>query len=177
MNSAELKAYGIAEEESDIRAHVGIQTKTVYAFPTIEGVRVIQNASMTGWRIRPATQPGVDFATALGYVGPWNSIQRIRRIRYPLLWVMDYCDKLSTSDKGMIAVRIIQKLLRIGRFPLWTESEVCRDKDIDISGTDITVKGKWRIQVKCDARCGEKELGGTGNIYLQTHECNPFKRR
>ena len=37
----------------------------------------------------------------------------------------------------------------------------------------IVVNGKWRIQVKCDYDAGP---GGTGNLFLQTAECNPLKQ-
>ncbi len=30
-------------------------------------------------------------------------------------------------------------------------------------------------QVKCDFDGGRKELGGTGNLFLQVKEANPFK--
>lgn len=52
-------------------------------------------------------------------------------------------------------------------------------KVIDIKGTDIyvtTVSGKVKIQVKCDFIGGEIEYGGSGYLYLQTAERNPFKR-
>ena len=42
--------------------------------------------------------------------------------------------------------------------------------------TDLLVTASLRIQVKCDYRGGPRELGGSGNLFLQTHECNPLRR-
>jgi hypothetical protein len=46
---------------------------------------------------------------------------------------------------------------------------------MQFEGLDIVVATRVRIQVKLDFRGGERELGGTGNLFLQTAECNPTR--
>lgn len=81
----------------------------------------------------------------------------------------------STSEKGDQAVRVVQWLLKAGRFPLWTHGDIIGDKDMQVQGYDIIVRMKARIQVKCDWRAGDKP-GCTGNLFLQVRECNPFRQ-
>jgi len=48
------------------------------------------------------------------------------------------------------------------------------EKDMQISGWDITVKLNFRIQIKCDWKCGLGD-GCTGNLFIQIAERNPNK--
>lgn len=163
--------YGIHNEASDIRVHVGMVVKKVYVFPTIDGKRVFTKYKTEKRGSLPAFQPGVTGATAWGFAVPWEEIPNIRAIPFePVEWL----PTLSTTDKGKLAVAVVSTLLKKGNFPLWIEGLECEDRELNISGTDITVKGRWKIQVKCDARCGHRELGGTGNLYLQEYEANPL---
>ena len=57
----ELVDYGIHNEASNIRAHVGVLAKTLFVFPTVCAVRV-----MTQFEKKPARQPGVVGITAMG---------------------------------------------------------------------------------------------------------------
>jgi hypothetical protein len=171
----QLFDYGIHNEGSDIRAHVGMIVQRAYVFPTSKGVAAIKRHISNGNGKVYAKQPNVNFYTASGFPVPWNEIEGIKRVQFPIAWVMEYRETMTLTEKGNLAVSVIEKLLKDGRFPLWIDPIYCEGKDIQISGTDIVVKGTWKIQVKCDARCGEKELGGTGNIFLQVAERNPFK--
>jgi hypothetical protein len=86
-----------------------------------------------------------------------------------------------TSVKGDKAVRLVKAMLKRGLLPLPAESEVVEEQDIQVAGTDIFVRGQnlrhndLHTQVKCDFDGGRKELGGTGNLFLQVKEANPFK--
>lgn len=77
---------------------------------------------------------------------------------------------------GDYAVGIVEKLMKIGHFPFWIQPIFCSDVDLQRSGFDIYVKGKWKVEVKGDYACGEKSYGGTGNLFFQTHELNPLRR-
>lgn len=166
--------YGVQTELSDIRAHVGMTVCKVYVFPTKETKELIEKMSKENMSRRPAYQPGVSSPTAWGFPVPWEQIPRIKEVRFPKGWILNWKDTLSTTQKGAIAVDVVRNLLKLGRFPLWAEAIIPEDREIQIQGTDIIVKQEFRIQVKCDAKCGSRELGGTGNIYLQTHESNPL---
>jgi len=58
---------------------------------------------------------------------------------------------------------------------MWINAKESEQKDVQLRGTDILVACNKRIQVKCDYRSGKKP-NGTGNLFLQKSERNPFKR-
>ena len=94
--------------------------------------------------------------------------------------MVGFIETLSTSEKGDRAVDIVSAFLKSGRFPLWLEGEFVTDREIQITGTDIKVKGNWKIEVKCDFRAsderGQPHPNCTGNLYLQVAERNPLRR-
>lgn len=175
----ELFEHGIHTEESDIRAHVGFKTQTLYAFPTKRGVEDMERCVKEGkTAYKYAFQKGVVYATGGGYPIPWNEIKDLKRARIPIEWFFNFkgTENSSTSEIGDYAVGLVSRLLKEGRFPLWSNPMFCMDVDLQIKGMDIIVKGRWRIEVKGDVSCGERDLGGTGNLFFQTHELNPLKR-
>jgi len=171
--NAELFQYGILEENSDIRAHVSVVNRTIYVFPTKNGINAIKDNDPI---VVNAGQEGVIGATATGWLVKPEWIEDIRRIKF-YSWVgWELCNReMSTNKKGEFAVACVLELMRIGRFPMWMEEEEDKRKDVQIKGTDITVFIKKRIQVKCDYDAGEKPLG-TGYLFLQKSERNPLKR-
>ena len=84
--------------------------------------------------------------------------------------------KCGTNVKGLQALRIVKEMLRRGLIPISMGVTVVSDMEMQIAGTDIIVTAHARIQVKCDYMAGPESLGGSGNLYLQTHECNPFRK-
>ena len=62
-------------------------------------------------------------------------------------------------------------MLKKNLIPVAFHIQEVTDRTMQISGTDILVSARYKIQVKCDWRVGD-----TGNIYLQTQERNPLKR-
>ena len=87
-------------------------------------------------------------------------------------------DSDKPDIKGRNARLIAVKLLEEGRLPIPLKvSVVAENTKQQIDGTDLVVDSKLRIQVKCDFRGGNKDLGGTGNLYLQVAEANPNKLR
>jgi len=88
----------------------------------------------------------------------------------------------SLGTKGHKAVVTVQNMLKRGKFAfprldgVGGDSQVVTEKQIDIRGTDIIVFARIKMQIKCDYRGGPQELGGTGNLYLQVAESNPFRR-
>jgi hypothetical protein len=170
----ELFEYGIHNEASNIRAHVAPLACCVFVFPTICGVR-----AMKGKQKKFAYQPGVDYPTAEGALVKPREIANLRTIKIHPSRLEGFSEDLTTSEKGDKAVEIVQAMLKHGKFPLWFEGEFVKDVDVQTTGTDVIVQGKWKIEVKCDYRAsterGEPNKLCTGNLFLQTAERNPFR--
>jgi len=166
LSETKLFEYGIFQEESDIRAHVS--NRTIYVFKTSE---VIKCLTKYKFRQVPAYQPGYDKPTAMGYLVQPDKINDIRKLKFVSWYGWDsYSEDWSTTVKGNWAVECVIELIRIGRFPFWIEAKQTQDKVIDIKGTDVLICMNQKIQVKCDYPAIK-----TGNLYIQTHEINPFK--
>ncbi len=161
-----LYQYGIEEEESDIRAHV--TDRHILVFKTDVVYDLINSGK---YKQRPAYQQNYDKPTALGYLIPYKDIPDIRMLKFYSWNEWSLFDKSwTTAEKGKWAIRCVVELLRIGHFPIWIEAEQTTDTNIDIRGTDILIYMNHKIQVKCDY-----PAISTGNLYIQTHESNPFK--
>lgn len=166
-----LVEYGIQNEQSDLRAHVSVVTGMVYVFPTLAG----QTAVATGrYRMVPVYTQGI--VTARGYLVPPQAIEGCRKAPIPQQYKSSIRLTDGTSQKGDKAVVIVLQLLRVGMFPLIAQALPVHAKDLQVSGTDILFAMSGRVQVKCDYAGGEIKYGGTGNLFLQFAECNPFKQ-
>lgn len=169
----DLIPYGIQEELSDVRAHVCVVIQRVYVYPT-QAVRDLLN------RIHfpkgKAFQNGQ--LTAEGYLVPPAKIPRIRQFELPdHYWhSCPIRQEMSTSEKGRLAVRLVRMGLDDLRITLPIQPRVIDDLDLQIEGVDIIATLDARIQVKCDFDGGPKSLGGSGNLFIQTAEANPYSR-
>jgi hypothetical protein len=161
--------YGIHNEASNIRAHVCVLARTVYIFPTHSAVAI-----MGKYPVAFARQPGVLYPTAKGHKVPVTAIPNVRKIILSDSRLQEFTESLPTTEKGRRAQDVIIAILKAGKFPLWFEPEIVEDADIQRQGEDLIVKGKWKIEVKCDFRGGIGP-GCTGNLYLQIAELNPLK--
>ena len=173
--NCKLVDYGIFTEQSDIRVHVGPKAQTVYVYRTSAMCEFVE-LNKYKYETKTASQPGYSQPTALGYCIPITDIPFIRKLNFKSYnWQSFPPVTASTSEKGAAAVNVVCELLRMGRFPLWVDNATESDsKTIQISGTDIIVTGKHRIQVKCDYPAAPREQGGSGNLYIQIKERNPF---
>lgn len=169
-----LVDYGILNEISDIRVHVCFAARRCYAYKTEEGRNAINKYKHV--ILEKSARQG-DIITAMGYPMPLDYIDDVREIIIPDVWlsILKPQVKDKEDEKGRKAIRVIIGLLKRGHFPLWIDSKDEEDQALQISGVDILVSCKQKIQVKCDFRGGHKKYGGTGNLYLQTKECNPYK--
>ena len=166
----DLFEYGITDEQSDIRAHVSLPGRQVLVCRTLDMVELLRT---NNYPAKPGYQDGVDHATAYGFLVPLNDIQPqfvLVSQRFP--WDKWNHDTMDCGQKGDMAVACVRAAICANKFPLWVCGYVNNDKELDIEGTDIIVSAKRRIQVKYDARAYP---GGSGNLYIQTHECNPLK--
>lgn len=165
-----LFEYGIYTESSDIRAHVSGVNKTLYVFPTHNGIEAIQKYTPP---LVDAGQPGVIGRTASGWLVNLEWIKDIRTIKFFSWsgWNL-YVPQMSTTEKGKLAVRCVVEVMKLGRFPFWLDASEDERQNVQIAGTDIVVFCKKKVQVKCDWRAGE-----TGNLFLQKAERNPLRMR
>lgn len=172
--NSQLVDYGIQNEESDFRAHVGFACGICYVFETGVARTVVERGT---YPKVPAWQPGYSFATAYGFLVPPDEVPRIKEVAIPGDIFHGYRPKKSddTTKKGAAAVAVVKNLLFRGVFPLYPKCLTPRDIQ-DIAGTDIIVTLNTRIQIKCDWSAGPKEHGGSGNLFLQVAECNPGKK-
>lgn len=167
-----LFEYGIFQEDSTIRAHVGVTARTVFVFRTHLMRDLIKNKN---YLLRPAGQNGVTGITAEGWLVPIDDIPDLREIRWRTFpWWEAISDQDSLQIKGQKAVQVVLEILRQGLFPFWIDTKESFSSQVQIHGTDILIIGNHKIQVKCDFKAGRKPFG-TGNLYIQKAELNPFK--
>jgi len=135
------------------------------SYPLQDGFQIdIETPTARGYLVPPMDIPGCVALSLAGRV--WEHL--------------GFSEQMSLSAKGTAATRLVRQMIRCGLFPLPVPADEIADIDLQISGADIIIhppalRGRDVIvQVKCDYPGGEKELGGTGNLFLQVSECNPF---
>jgi len=168
-----LLEYGIAQEKSDIRAHASFPGRRVTVYKTADMIQLVGERQ---YREVSASQPGVEGATAKGYLVPVDDIQPqyvLTSEAYP--WGEYDHEKMDLAQRGDAAVHVVRAAIKSNRFPLWVCGIIESDKDLDIQGTDIIVQASRRIQVKYDWGAYPRSEGGTGNLFIQTMERNPLK--
>jgi len=194
LGNTDLVDYGIQNEESDLRIHVSPATKSIYVYDTINGVDAVVCDSANGNRkVKVRTQMKDEFGdpivdrtgaplkvvTAEGYLVPPHDIYGCHRIDIPddVLNTANFRFHDSTTQKGNKAVVVVKKMLNRGLIPLTPDDvDEISDEEMQVSGVDISISSKAKIQVKCDWKAGPKEYGGTGNLFLQVSECNPLNQ-
>ena len=171
IGNDQLVEYGIQSEQSDCRAHVCPKVRRVYVYSTSHGIDAIQSGS---FEKRSAYTKNLK--TARGFLVPPSALNCFEVISSEDIWKrVDFCETDPPEKKGDKAVEVVKHILRNGEFPFRTEGKSISDHQMQVNGVDITVNLDVKIQVKCDFHGGDKKLGGTGNLFLQTHECNPFR--
>lgn len=162
-------AYGIADEKSDMRVHVSVCTDLAYIFET-EAMRQFLGGDGADLPRKPARQPGVSTPTAYGVIVPVWLCDFVTAVSYAGVVDEKPTAKWTTSEKGAWAASVVAGLARLGRLPLFIrDASEHWSRDVQISGTDVIVSEKFRIQTKCDWKASP-----TGNLYIQTHEANPL---
>jgi hypothetical protein len=168
----ELFEYGIQTEKSDVRAHVSVVNRTIYAFRTAAGLAAVKKYNPP---IKTATQPGVEGVTAEGWILKVSQIPGLRSVCGDKWkhW-SEFDENMTTTQKGALAVRCVCDCMAAGKFPFWIIATEEERASIQVKGTDIVVFCKTFVQVKCDWRSGPPP--GTGNLFLQKAERNPLRR-
>jgi len=171
-----LVEYGILNERSDFRAHVTYKAMRVYVFPTKNAAALLAQAESLHLQRKSVFTGSLE--TAQGYLVPVSYLEGLNEIIIPpdLYQAHRIYPTDLTTTKGLKATQIVLGLLKHNLISLPLQYREIDSLALQISGTDILINSTWRMQVKCDWAGGEKRYGGTGNLYLQTAECNPYSR-
>ena len=174
LGNTQLVDYGIQNDESDVRMHVGVLAQKVYVFKTQDGKDSIKSHH----RIVPVFTKGIK--TATGYVVPVGEMINCDAIDIPqdiymASQITRYPEKGAQGEKGKAAVYIAVEMLKRGLIPISLKITEVNEKTMQIKGEDVNVKANVKIQVKCDYRAGNGHHRCTENLFLQISECNPFK--
>ena len=160
---------GIQTEMASLRAHVCPKVRQIYCFRTDRALQIVEKYP------EKIVRTG-EIVTAKGHVIPWHEIPGIRALELPTKHWVDaaFSPGDDESTKGEKAICIVVELLKSKNFP----HQIIIDRtgvSEDIKGKDLRISTKpLDMQVKCDYEGGERLLGGTGNLFIQTMECNPW---
>jgi hypothetical protein len=175
MKPVELFDYGIYTEHSDIRAHVGVLSKSVFVFQTQNAITAIEDHKP---KLAFGFQTGISTPTASGWLVALEWIKDLRTIPVKTSWSgwKGWTEAISTTERGSRAVELVLQMMHLGRFPLWLRDvQDAPRQSIQIKGTDIVIFAHKRVQVKCDFKAGPKSIPGcTGNLFIQKSERNPM---
>jgi len=172
VGNTRLVEYGIQNDKSDFHAHVGCIVRNVFVFKTAEAHALILSDR---YPLKSVSLDGA-IVTAQGYAVPLSHLRAQTVVIPPTIWDKWAIHKNDSTDiKGLRAVSIVRWLLTNGRIALPLKSQIVDDISLQIDGQDIVISNSLRMQVKCDFLAGERNGGGSGNVFLQTKECNPYR--
>ena len=175
-----LYEYGILDDKSDYRIHVGFNIKRVYVFPTKNAAELIRENN-NRYKVGYATQPGaLGSITGSGWLVPWRDIEGCKEVKIPIpVWLRNQpLSNDNTSIKGQKAITVCMEMLQRGLIPISLTPICVSDLEMQIEGKDLLViRSEMSVQVKCDAKCGGDSRNWphwTGNLFLQKGERNIF---
>lgn len=161
-----LVDYGIETEQSDFRVHCCVKAKEAWFFPIHSGVLAMYGCEY------------VSAKTFEGYKVPLQRIAGAKLLKTEGVW-WDVFGKdqyfEETSSKGSKAVELVKNILYHRSFPFYPDGWLEANEIDQIKGADLIIFGDRKIQVKCDWLGGSRMGGGSGNLFLQTKECNTHK--
>lgn len=167
-----LVEYGIHTEESDYRAHVCVVVHRLYWFRTVNGKTTVEDGNFPEVSVTVNGQ-----VTAYGCLVPPGAIPFCQEYDIPssVMGKAAFDAKDSASAKGDKAARVVRYMLakKLIPHPTITFELIPEGHPLQMQGCDIRILLDAKVEVKCDWNGGPKEAGGTGNLFLQTHERNP----
>ena len=172
MNNKELINYGITEEESDFRIHVCPKSNSLYLISTKELKELIK---VKNYKIVSVYTNNIE--TAKGYLIPIkdiNVLPNTLEIQLVQSWknMKEQISEgnLDNTEKGFIAELAARwSLISFFKIPFGLMNDATKDEQL--KGIDFKIANET-FQVKCDYNGGKK---GTGNLFIQIKECNPYK--
>lgn len=173
-----LIKYGIEEEQSNYRIHVCGIFNIAYSF---NSESMIDFINANNFSSRDVYSYGV--VTAKGFLVPLKKSIQVGIVKEHILpsYIWSNCPDSSERNKGIWAVGVARKSIEnnIVTFESSIKTQEIHTLVEQINGKDIlVVNNKISVQVKCDLRACFKNhhQKGTGNLFIQTHECNPTKQ-
>lgn len=169
IGNTKLIEHGIFQEQSYWRIHVSY-TK-VFIFST---EKMKERCLSKQYRVKPAWQDKIE--TARGFLVPLKDVSDLQTVEIPDLIKKNYkwapSQNVSLGQQGKIAEAIVHAMLQEGLIQLPIKVTVETRQASQFAGVDLvyTTESKG-LEVKSDLRAEE-----TGNLYIQTHECNPYKQ-
>lgn len=142
---------------ADIRVHVCVKVARCYVFRVADIPPLTFHPSFTG-------------PTSEGRLVPWDRIPGIKFCAIDRIWLEDFPE--DESGKGAWSEAIVERLLNAGDLPYPARVFKAHRRNEQYAGIDLWIPFAT-VQVKCDYNGGEKSLGGTGNLYIETAERNP----
>lgn len=164
--NTKLVEFGIWEDVSGWRAHVS--SSTVFVFRTTALKWLLQNRSYRSGI--PAYQRGI--LTAKGILVPHKDIPRLIPTKisstymHRAKWPPKAGEPLDVT--GRRAEWLYQAMVNEGAIRFYDPIEFEEQLREQIKGIDFTGYEPGKHQVKADLKADT-----TGNLYIQTHECNP----
>ena len=170
MGNETLIDEGIFNDKSNFRIHVCPLVKRLYSYPTKCGINAINKGD---YKKRSVTTNGI--VTAEGYAVPFNKIYLCQEMRVPKEYWNQYAFIEKEKGGGGKAENFVLELTTKGWIRYASKATLVTNRQLQFDGCDINVSSNWMIQVKLDFKGGSRSLGGTGNLFVQTKECNPEK--
>lgn len=182
-----LYQHGLYTVRATMQLHACMHVGYLYAFSVQEMIRALQEWELDRrdtrrWRRRRYGQrppvvrqmkvkvpiDGKDTLTAKGLLVPVNRIPMLQEWEIPKAWLMAH-EELpeDTSERGALAVEAVKQV-----FADSSIREMPQGSADQLSGIDLYLDS-IACEVKLDNMGGREELGGTGNLFIQTHEANP----
>lgn len=166
LGNTSLVHYGIQDDRSDLRIHVGVMDRAVYVFEPRKAKEAIDKGNH---RVAYAYQGNIK--TAKGNLVKPEDIDGCIKYEIPEELFIDanFRKEDNPSIKGKKAERLVKKMIGLGLINLALYTVFMEDEENQIIGSDLELNFAKSIQIKCDWKAGRP------NLYLQTDECNPFK--
>lgn len=177
--NTKLIEYGIRQEKTDYRIHVCGLSNVCYVFET---AKMVQYLNVNEDKLRQVDVKTYGVITAKGYLVSIANFLNLgigkEYILPSYIW-KNVSEKDSEKNKGVWAVGITKKAIEsniiVFNFVVKEETNIVKQ----IQGQDLLiVNNELKVQVKCDFRACLKQQHerGTGNLFIQTWECNPTKQ-
>jgi len=170
----QLVHYGIQNwvENCDLMFHVAVVTKRVFRYEP----KRAEKAMLSGKFLQVPVKTG-NIVTAKGYIIPPSAIEGCIGIviPHPIFHRASFNKTDNTTAKGKKAEQVVYEMIRGGYLSLNLSVITVTDVGLQLDGLDLIPRQAENPQVKCDWKAGPRELGGTGNLFIQTDECNPLK--
>lgn len=175
-----MTTHGPLTEIATWRAHCSPVTQRVFLFRNAD-LRTLLDARL--YQGRPFQRKQIFLSlrghrtqTAEGWLVPWRLVPGIQAFPLPPLWWHKFQIGASTSAKGARAVEVFEAAVHCGCIPP-LRGQIMRAATVDEqkAGADLWCDAGY-VEVKCDWLAGDREDGGSGNLFIQEREINPLRQ-